>query len=511
MKTLYTNGNSSIKLSSGTSPRFPLKRGVRQGCPLSVYLFLLAAQLLNLQIKSSSLKGITIANQEIIISQLADDTVLFLKDATQIPIAVSTIESFSNASGLSLNLNKCELLPVNNCTVTSIFNIPVRNTVTYLGIQITKDRSSRCSLNFNPIIEKTQKVLNHWLQRDLSLRGRALLTKAEGLSCLAYAAQSLYVDNSTCKSVDKMLYNFLWKNKTHYIRKSTVLNAYNNGGLNFIDFTSLNNTFKIKWIKQYFKNPTSIWNFISHYVFSHLGGLKFIMLCNYNISKIPFKLSNFHQQLLLAWALIYKHNFSPHKCYIWNNCNILYKNKSLFYDKWFNNGIILVSQLFKEEGLLYNYSEFLARYNIPIMPKEFSVVFDAISPGLCILLRNIDYPQPLSLLPPDPTQSPVGKVCFSSNKGINSKIRALFQDDLVSIPSATFYWSNFVSNVTWKKVWSLPQKYLLTNKVREVSFKLIHRVYPVKHFLQKLKRDIDINCSFCELHPETCSHLFGSL
>lgn len=35
IKTLYMNGNSSIKLKHGTSPRFDLKRGIRQGCPIS--------------------------------------------------------------------------------------------------------------------------------------------------------------------------------------------------------------------------------------------------------------------------------------------------------------------------------------------------------------------------------------------------------------------------------------------------------------------------------------------
>ena len=215
---------------------------------------------------------------------------------------------------------------------------------------------------------KNPKILNHWLQRDLSLKGRVLLSKAEGISRLAYAAQSLHVSNTTCKSIDKMLHSFLWKNKTHYLRKSITLSPHDKGGLNCIDFSALNNTFKIKWLKKYLQNPTSLWNFISHRVFSNLGGLNFLLLCNYSIPKIPLKLSNFHRQALLAWTLIYKHNFSPHSCFIWNNCNIVYKNKTLYLDTWFNNGITLVSQLFKTDGLLYNYSEFLMRYNVPITP-----------------------------------------------------------------------------------------------------------------------------------------------
>uniref|UniRef100_A0A1A8QY68 Reverse transcriptase domain-containing protein n=1 Tax=Nothobranchius pienaari TaxID=704102 RepID=A0A1A8QY68_9TELE len=508
VQTLYNNGNSSIKLSNGTSPRFDLKRGVRQGCPLSVYLFLLAAQLLNLHIKHSNIKGISIANNHILISQLADDTALFLADASQVSVALNFISSFSKASGLILNLNKCELLPVNNCSAPVICNIPVKVSVTYLGFHITKDREARGKLNFLPLIEKTQKVFNRWTQRDLSLKGRVLITKAEGISRLTYAAQSLHVDNSFCKSVDKMLFNFLWKGKTHYIRKSVVLNSYNKGGLNFIDFSSLNNTFKINWIKQYLKNPTSIWNFIPHHVFSQLGGLNFILLCNYKIQKIPVKLSNFHQQVFLAWAMLYKHNFSPQRCYIWNNYNIVYKNKSLFYEKWFNNGIILVSQLFNENGLLYSYSEFLAKYKIPTSPKEFSIVFDAVPSGLRMLFKTACVCPPLSASPSDLTQLPLGKVCFSTYKTSNSKIRSLFQADLVSISPATVYWDKFGHNVDWEKVWSLPQKFLLTNKIKEISFKILHRFYPTKVCLSRFKKDIDVKCSFCNLHPETTSHLF---
>ena len=224
---------------------------------------------------------------------------------------------------------------------------------------INKDQNTRCSLNFNPIIGKVQKRLNSWLQRDLSIRGRILLTKAEGISRLTYAALSLNVNKQTAESVDNMLYKFVWRNRIHYIRKSVLRNSYEHGGMNFLDFSTLNNTFKINWIKQFLKNPSSTWNFIPNFLFSKLGGLKFILLCNYNIEKIPLKLLIFHKQMLLSWTLIYRHNFSPHRYYIWNNRDILYKKKSLFLENWFDHGIYLVKQLLNTNGFLMSYSEFL--------------------------------------------------------------------------------------------------------------------------------------------------------
>ena len=218
----------------------------------------------------------------------------FLRDASQIPITIDLIKTFSIASGLNLNLKKCELLALKNCDLPSICNIPVKDSITYLGVVITKDRDSRCGLN-NPIIDKTKKRLNQWLQRDLSVRGRILLTKAEGISRLTYAALSLDVNKKTSKQIDKMLFNFIWRNKSHYIKNAVIMNPYDKGGLNFLDFSTLNYTFKINRLKQFIKNQFSIWNFIPNFIFSKLGGLHFVLFCNYNIEKIPTKLSNFHK------------------------------------------------------------------------------------------------------------------------------------------------------------------------------------------------------------------------
>uniref|UniRef100_A0A8C7XSJ8 Reverse transcriptase domain-containing protein n=1 Tax=Oryzias sinensis TaxID=183150 RepID=A0A8C7XSJ8_9TELE len=292
VKTLYANGNSSVKLSAGTTRRFCLQRGIRQGCPVSVYLFLLVAQVFCRYIKSSNIDGISIAGKNILISQLADDTTLFLKNSSQVPRVLQVIETFSKASGLYLNLKKCELFPLKQCALTSINSIVVKDKVTYLGLQITKDQKQRELMNYNPMIAKAQNRFNRLLQRDLSIKGCALLAKAEGISSLVYIASSLSLDGKTAKRIDQILFNFLWRNRIHYVRKSVVINSSKNGGLDFLDFSTLNNVLKIKWLKNFLKSETSFWSFIPKYIFDKLGGLPFLLICNFKIEKIPLKLSS---------------------------------------------------------------------------------------------------------------------------------------------------------------------------------------------------------------------------
>ncbi len=79
----------------------------------------------------------------------------------------------------------------------------------------------------------------------------------------------------------------------------------------------------------------------------------------------------------------------------------------------------------------------------------------------------------------------------------NYKIRTLFQKELVTTPYVVSYWKIVVDHIDWNKVWTLPSKYIITNKVREISFKSLHRFYPAKVFLKRFKSDIDTSCSFC--------------
>ena len=88
------------------------QRGVRQGCPLSPYLFILSAEVLGKAVRANtSIKGITVNDTEIKLSQYADDTTLILNgNQDSLSTALGTIENFGNVSGLKLNDKKTEAL-----------------------------------------------------------------------------------------------------------------------------------------------------------------------------------------------------------------------------------------------------------------------------------------------------------------------------------------------------------------------------------------------------------------
>lgn len=77
--------------------------------------------------KNRNFDRLNVFGRQLIISQLADDTVIFLKDQFQIDKAIKLVNLFSKASGLDLNLNKCKLLAIHGSELDSLCNIPLKH------------------------------------------------------------------------------------------------------------------------------------------------------------------------------------------------------------------------------------------------------------------------------------------------------------------------------------------------------------------------------------------------
>lgn len=109
---------------------------------------------------------------------------------------LNTISVFSKASGLSLNIKKCELLPIHTCDESSIASIEVKSEVKYLGLTLSTNLIRREDINISNSIVNVKKSLNHCLTRDLTIFGRVTLSKAEGISKLIYPCHSLYISSN---------------------------------------------------------------------------------------------------------------------------------------------------------------------------------------------------------------------------------------------------------------------------------------------------------------------------
>ena len=92
---------------------FSLSRGVRQGCPLSPYLFILCAEVLaNAVRKDENIRGISIARDvECKLSQYADDTTMIL-DGSELSLSrtLLLLDNFAISSGLKIKYEKTEVL-----------------------------------------------------------------------------------------------------------------------------------------------------------------------------------------------------------------------------------------------------------------------------------------------------------------------------------------------------------------------------------------------------------------
>ena len=101
IKATYDKPTASVILNDQKLKAFTLKSGTRQGCPLSLLLFNIVLEILARAIRQErEIKGVKIGKEEVKLSLLADDMILYREDPqTSVERLLDRINKFSYLAG----------------------------------------------------------------------------------------------------------------------------------------------------------------------------------------------------------------------------------------------------------------------------------------------------------------------------------------------------------------------------------------------------------------------------
>ncbi|KAA3460139.1 reverse transcriptase [Gossypium australe] len=238
-------------------------RGIRQGCPLSPYIFVLCMEWLAYLIKSEITSGkwqpIKLSRSEPALSHLffADDLVIFCKaEMDQAILLKEILKRFCDLSGHKISTTKSNIffskgVDINlSEQISQFFGFQkVPNLGSYLGVPLLHDRVTKSTLNF--VIEKVRSKLQNWEARKLSLAGRITLAQSVLLTIPSYFMQSLAIPKGVCDEIEKIARQFIWggsagNTKIALVGWESICQPRNRGGLGIRHLQDHNNSFLMK-------------------------------------------------------------------------------------------------------------------------------------------------------------------------------------------------------------------------------------------------------------------------
>ena len=514
IKVAYKNMEACVINGGSTTNFFKLTRGVRQGDPISAYLFIIALELIAIKIRQNKkIKCITINGTEIKLSVYADDMTLFPLDIASALEIFKELDFFSKISGLRCNQEKTEAMRLGKSNMDHDNGIIVKwvDYLTVTGITFSETGIS-AGKNLEGLPEKIECELQKWKARHLSLLGRCQIIKTFGYSQIRFLSNMMILPKEVSKEIQTKAYNFLWNGSERgKVKRNAIMGDIERGGIRFPDLMCIVKSQHIVWVKRFLHSPYHPWKEIFIWQIEKLGGKHILENTSMDIKCIDgFKLMIFYKNLLINWAEYNTVELTSDN--ILNQQLFLNKyikrpnSQSIYYPNLIKKGIIRVKDIINERNLIQA-ADVIKQTNglTTIEFMQYISIVHCLTSDFKEIISNAKHPEVNQETPYMMTEKTLKTI---TSKRIYNSILSKQVCRPTSEAKLNEILNMQCNDQDWENIYKLPFLSTIESKLRSFQFKINHNIYYTNEKLKQVRKaDTDL-CSFCNEEKETLLHLF---
>lgn len=514
----FTDIHSAVMNNNTWSKFIFPKVGLRQGCVLSCYLFIIVTQIISLRInQNDQIKGIKMGSMVKKSDQYVDDlwnVIQFeLSSYQELLFEYSEFEDFT---GLSINYNKTEVMRIGSLYKTNAkfySDLPLKwsdGPIRVLGMYVHPQYTRLLELNYDDILLKVENLFHVWNTRSLTPVGKITVINALCNSQFVYKLQSLptppqYIfDNYT-----KAIREFIWDGKKAKIKLDRLCASYKEGGLQLRDLRLVDKSLKLAKMQTIIEKK----HFWTQYFYE-----------NCFTASLPIQSLNFKAKDIKKYI---QPSFFRDVLYCWaeqNYCSPLDNNDILQQTIWFNShvrqqggwlacgaliraGVTKISHIYNlDYGRFDSFEEFVSNYGELVNFVTYYGIINSIpNKWKQILRRN----EGVALNKPVPwvqaftsTKLKKSKFCFDHLRAQKS-----FSNDAIlqiwNVDLGLSLEINFL-----EKQFNRAGKIASCVKLWYFQYRIITKKILTNIHISKWDNTVSDLCSFCHASRETVVHLF---
>ncbi|KAK2445049.1 hypothetical protein QL285_016023 [Trifolium repens] len=285
MRACIFESSMSVLVNGSPTHDFKVGRGLRQGDPLSPFLFLIVAEglagMMKRAVDIGKFKGYSINHcTQFQILQFADDTIFMGEGSWENLWTIkSLLRGFELVSGLKINFVKSKLIGLNVedrfLEAAASFLSCLTDVVPFKFLGIPVGANPRRSATWKPVVDAMTKRLNSWSSRHLSYGGRVTLINFVLASLPLYFFSFYKAPCCVINQLVKIQRNFLWgggltDKRLCWVSWDQICLPKERGGLGVNNLSLFNYALLGKWKWRLLTEGDAVWAELLRFRYGHL-------------------------------------------------------------------------------------------------------------------------------------------------------------------------------------------------------------------------------------------------